>query len=62
MRQYRPFLAALAATLLAGAMTLSAGCATTKPEPEGNRGPLKTQGTTTPPQGCVELRKRGGSC
>lgn len=53
----------LTALLLAIAL---ASCASA-PEPAPSTdpdvvAPLKTKGTVQPPAGCIELRKRGGSC
>lgn len=36
------------------------GCTT--PEPRKENAPLQTGHTVKPPPGCIELRKRGGSC
>ncbi|QVD49197.1 hypothetical protein LUCX_127 [Xanthomonas phage vB_XciM_LucasX] len=53
----KAFLVALLLTLSVGGLY---GCASTA-QPRGSA-PLKTEGTTAPPPGCVDLRKRGGAC
>ncbi len=49
--------------LLASVMTLClsglVACAQKETRPSA---PLQTDGVTTPPPGCVDLRKRGGAC
>lgn len=42
-----------------GLFTLSGCSGTTTRTVEA---PLETEGTTTPPPGCVDLRERGGAC
>lgn len=40
-------------------LVLLLGCATS---PDAPQPPLGTSGTVAPPAGCIDLRRRGGSC
>lgn len=52
----KKFLLASFVTLCLGGL---AGCSSQQVRGDA---PLKTEGTTTPPPGCVDLRRRGGAC
>lgn len=55
----KKFVLALSALVLSLSLI---GCASQAEVKEGVSAPLKTEGTTAPPKGCVDLRKRGGAC
>lgn len=53
------FVVAFLLTLSIGVMV---SCANSQEQAAGSMAPLQTEGETSPPRGCEELRKRGGAC